>query len=238
MTQFQKYWAEQSSSLHRYDTQAFYATKAREHHVFLSQAPLEKGVVDFGCGAGELLEMLYPLLNCPVIALDFSQKLLDIARDRNQGTDIQFELSDAHAYQVSEDFGSTWMSCGAINQYSTEAQMNAFIAKFNQHPSAKALYLFDCIDPVKYSYIKHHLLHHYTRPVSTNNKQFLTAFKSFAYAFSILKKNPLCVSINDMGYAFSMNYWHALKDQHPHWQVDIVSSFFSEYRYHVFITKA
>jgi SAM-dependent methyltransferase len=75
-------------SLNRESGDEFYRKKAREHRDVLSDNDAQYGILDLGCGAGELLEQLAPLAKVAV-GIDYSPAMLAAARRRLDG---RFEL--------------------------------------------------------------------------------------------------------------------------------------------------
>jgi len=233
---FQAYWANRESSLNRSAEASYYALKACEHAIFLNQADTSQGLVDFGCGAGELLYALYPHLSCQILALDFSSQLLNKAKQLNAQTKIQFLETSAQDF-AKPDFGSAWMSCGAVNQYSNQQEMSDFLHKFVQHPTAKELYLFDCIDPVKYALFRSGVIQSYLQvSPRTRLKQALSVIRTLKALFFQLRFQP-CEPLDDMGYGFRLDYWLQAIPSESRPQIAFFSSLMFEYRYHVVLKK-
>ena len=72
---FKSYWSNKQSSMNRSSSEIYYQIKAKEHSLLLENANIRKGIIDFGCGAGELLDKLYPyfkIYNCKYNKIIFS----------------------------------------------------------------------------------------------------------------------------------------------------------------------
>ncbi len=236
---FENFWAEQQSSLNRGSDQDYYARKAREHAFLLSTASVDKGLVDFGCGAGELLACLYPLLKAPIIAMDFSAPLLEKAKANNKGHHITFELGNALDYTPAS--GAVWMSCGAVGQFSTESELEQFVRKFKDNNDAEALYFFDCVDPIKFHLFRAGVIGKYQ--VSQDDTHRLKRiYRLFKYARWHLKwsqTSRLWCSLGSvgMGYGYHTSFWHRIHAQFKRLTLEIISSMQFEYRYHVILRK-
>lgn len=64
----------------------------------------KKEILDIGCGTGELEFKLNNLTEIKqIIAIDFSEKMLNIAKLKNNQQNVKFILSDFHKIQYSND---------------------------------------------------------------------------------------------------------------------------------------
>jgi cyclopropane-fatty-acyl-phospholipid synthase len=234
---FVEYWQTKSSSLNREAGDAYYLRKASEHLRLLEQTPLAEGLVDFGCGAGELLSKLSAQLTCRIVAIDYSQALLDIARRAIAPGRVELELSSALDY-APRSREAVWMSCGAVNQYSDEAQMTAFMQCFANNSVARELLFFDCIDPARYVLFASGLSGSYLRDrSSTSRLAVLRTYRKLKALVDMLAgARSQCWSLGEMGFGYDTRYWHAL-ERRCGFRIEIVSSLYFEYRYHVLIKK-
>jgi trans-aconitate methyltransferase len=238
------FWKTQTSSLQRYSTDAFYNEKALEHISIIDPAHLKLNTIDLGCGAGELLNWFIINRNSPVrtLALDYSETMLKVARDKITNSNIEFICADIFEYLPASKSG-LWMTCQAINQYMIPDQQLKFIKMFAENKYSKALYLFDCIDPIRYTVLE--LGCKYSDTAVQKSISIRNILRSIARAIKIISKlsilsiihqkyHPLSVG---MGYGFSPLFWRVCCKVIGGMKVNIISSRYYEYRYHVIITK-
>ena len=237
------FWNAQNSSLHRDSSAAFYRGKAEEHASLISPEDRSAGIVDLGCGAGELLEQLAGLVKIDA-ALDFSDAMLAEARRRlADHSDVALINADLFAY-LPKQRHAVWTTTGAINQYLDRAETMRFLDLFAKHPDAHALYLFDCVDPLRYallpyglSYRPEHLDDGQTktfrarvgRPVRLTQRVSKLLTGGFTKDFQYLGSAG-------MGYGAPPRFW-LLTARNFGLHAQIVSSRYYEYRYHVLLHK-
>lgn len=241
MNAIEKFWASQTQSLNRESHGEFYRRKALEHAGILGERCRScDGVLDIACGAGELLEQLAGRVRIEV-GLDYSESMLAAARQRlGAASGIEWVRADVFEYLPAARTG-VWMSTGGINQYLDAADLRRILDIFAGNPHARALYLFDCIDPLRLrllqggiSYRPEHLL-----PDSPGWRarrlirrlRFATRYVAGGYA-----REVQYLGSPSMGYGQLPAYW--LRECAARLlQVEIVSSRYYEYRYHACITK-
>lgn len=148
MNDDREFWSTQTSSLHRYEGTEFYARKAEEHFCFT--LPEHRGLefIDLGCGAGELLQHLCRLLRYTA-AIDYSPSMLEVARANIKDQSVNFVCETAEEYLSNHPYPA-WTTTGAVNQYLAPPDQIALLSLFAASQSAKAYYMFDCVDPLRY----------------------------------------------------------------------------------------
>jgi cyclopropane-fatty-acyl-phospholipid synthase len=141
-------WSVQNSSGYRYADEASYRNKAQEIiSVMTTFGDNDHSTVtDYGCGAGEILKYLVPNLNIN-IALDSSEKLLKLSEEKNHAN-VKFILTDFLTYS-NIDTNPVWISTGAASQYLSDKHLFDFLKSFAENHSAKRLYMFDTVDPLR-----------------------------------------------------------------------------------------
>lgn len=237
---FKRYWADKTSSMNRRSSSAYYQEKAREHLALMADGSLSGGVVDYGCGAGELLSQMLPGLPQRIVAVDYSNQLLETAKLKLSSSRVRFVIADALDY-ADRATESAWMSCGAVNQYSDIGRMEQFVRSFADNKHAQALFLFDCIDPLRYRLFACGLIDSYVeRPQrgSALRASLRTAVHWLRALHSLvgLSGRRPCQSLAQMGYGFRAQFWLDLA-RRLGLKVTIVSSLYFEYRYHVLLGK-
>jgi SAM-dependent methyltransferase len=63
--------------------------------------PAGASVLDLGCGTGDLLASLEPRRG---LGVDFSEEMLQLARERHAGSDLEFRLAEAETLELEETF--------------------------------------------------------------------------------------------------------------------------------------
>jgi SAM-dependent methyltransferase len=238
-----EFWQAQTSSLHRADDPTFYGRKAREHAALMTPYERSRPCLDLGCGAGELLEHLRTDVNV-VAGLDFSASMLAVARERLSGSGIRLANDDIFEYlpNASEP---TWMTTGAINQYLDIAHLRRFLKIFNENPAARSLFMFDCVDPMRYSILPFGIGYVTARqPKRTAIRTMIwpafwrvrRAIVGMKLALGILGRPKAALGGIGMGYGYTPSQWRQLIEPLG-LTCDIVSSLLYEYRFHVIVRK-
>lgn len=241
MNSIKEFWMLQNNSLNRTNSIKFYKKKALEHRSILSDDDATADILDLGCGAGELLEQLLSVANITV-ALDFSESMICAARKR-LGSQFKVDLINKDIFEyLPSATHAVWTTTGALNQYLNSADLNRVLLIFAENKKASAFYLFDCIDPLRFrllyegiSYRADHL-----KTCST----FFSKLKRFARRMYTAIQFASCgfnqpvayLGSSGMGYGQRPDYWLSqcsLNNLH----VEIVSSRYYEYRFHVIIRK-
>lgn len=235
MNDFKSYWAQQTSSRHRFDNDEIYRKKAEENLLLMSQEDRVSGCVDLGCGAGELLSYLSN--DCVInVALDFSEAMLEKARNRLSDKNIQFVNEDALSY-LKHSVDSVWIASGSINQLLDAKSQLEFLDLFVDTASVKSFYLFDCIDPSRYVLFAAGAINRYdlNRPPS-----WLRRIVGFGRGLVRAVFQPGWFDFAPlggyMGYGFAPGFWRRECERRG-LKVELVSSKFYEYRYHAIIRK-
>jgi cyclopropane-fatty-acyl-phospholipid synthase len=244
MSEASEFWAHRSSSGHRFADEQYFAHKALEHAALMSDADREAGCVDLGCGAGELL--VYFARHAKVdAALDYSPSMMAKAADRLAGSGIALSSADIFAYLPSCRH-EVWVSSQAVNQYLTPSELERFLDLFWRHERARALYLFDCVDPARYALLPFGVSYcGRAEPIAAASWNLalrrrirLTGRRlrvAAALARGLLVRTAQRVSTG-MGYGYLPAFWlrAALRRGLT---LEIVSSRYYEYRYHVVMRK-
>lgn len=229
------FWKNKEQSLNRESSPEYYRRKSAEIYSVISFYDKSLGLIDFGCGAGELLHPLSQKLNCNITAVDYSESMLKAARERVKSENVFFECQDALDFSEKTDVKSTiWMSCGAANQYSCKRELVKFINNFLRNPHTKQLLLFDTIDPLQYILFNAGIIFSYSpRRKGGFLKRTLELFKNLLVYKAYKLIVPLSVG---MGYGVKKSFWRQ-EFITTNIEVKILSSMYFEYRYHVVLEK-
>ncbi|HEY4203127.1 MAG TPA: class I SAM-dependent methyltransferase [Devosiaceae bacterium] len=244
MVSSKSFWDKQSSSLGRDSSAEFYRRKAAEHSEIITKNDHSVGIVDLGCGAGELLQFLAEKLRIEK-GIDYSASMIQSARVAlARFPDITFEQADIFQY-LPLSAHAVWMSTAAIDQYLNASDTQKFLTIFANNQSARSLYLFDCIDPVRYRLMSLGISYRPEDAVKfepTNTRKRLSLLRrrsEFAAKLVTggLAKEFVYLGTPEMGYGALPRFWlKAAKSLGL--SVEIVSSRYYEYRYHVTMRKS
>jgi SAM-dependent methyltransferase len=234
----EEFWSNQKSSLHREDNSNFYKKIALEHFSLLKEANATSGIVDLGCGAGELLKHLC-LLTKIEVAIDNSPSMICEAKQSlsNLFTGILIE-GDFIRY-LSTSSHQVWMTTAGINQYSNESNLKYVLNLFLNNKKSQFFFLFDCIDPIRYDFVE---FISYKNTYTKTKKFFglINFYKKLRILLRLFLNKNLSETVYlgspNMGYAQRPSFWFKICNQ-KNLDVEIISSRYYEYRYHVVIKK-
>lgn len=236
MNEIKAFWNSQKSSLNRSADPQFYRRKAEEHVSLLTPFERSVGAVDLGCGAGELLVHLAELMRMDV-GLDFSGPMLAEAEKLLTGTPISLVNADVFDYLPGSRHG-TWMTTGGLNQYLDVSDLRRFLDIFSKNQDAKSLFLFDCVDHLRFSVLRHGISYldrmapDRNSPRSTFRRLLLAAQLAAGQLTTPTKQ----LSSASMGYGYLPSFWRTEAEKRS-LEIEIVSSRFYEYRYHAILRK-
>jgi SAM-dependent methyltransferase len=231
-----QFWSTQTSSLHRFSSDDFYRRKAEEHAATMSASDRTAECIDLGCGAGELLRHLAPLVRVTT-GMDYSASMLAAARRRLDGLEIDLIEADP-LERLAETTHRVWITTGAINQYYTPDRLHQLLDLLRDHSSARALYLFDCVDPLRYRtcpFGSSYLPPPDTEPLSLLSRLRRVAARwrvALALGMGRFEVPALRLGRTRMGFGQRPDFWIAAAAARG-LGIEIVSSRFYEYRYHV-----
>ncbi len=234
------FWATQTSSMHRADDPQIYQKKAVEFAAVIRPEDRQAGLVDLGCGAGELLEHLQHLVRISA-AFDGSESMLTAARSRLGDSGIELiQGADVIAFLGTAP-NSVWTTTGAINQFLDPDGQRRLLDLFAAHPHARRYYMFDCVDPLRYALLPHGISYRPTNlirvePLATQAKR---AIRRLMLAGRLAVGGPSDsqhLGSVAMGWGQLPRFW-IREGMSRRLRVEIVSSKYYEYRYHVVLEK-
>ena len=230
-----RFWDRQVTSRHRADDDRFYRLKAHEHAALLSALDRSRGIVDIGCGAGELLSHFAARASV-VCAIDYSESMLHRARLLLTGHDIELIHEVDVCGRMATMHQPVWTACGSVNQYLDPRSQRELLDVFAANERARALYWFDCVDPVRYAV--RGLGCDYASPRGPSLKALagtLVRIGKQAVSGGMLA-NARWLGSGAMGWGYLPCFWRQECERRS-LGVEIVSSTMYEYRYHVMIRK-
>jgi SAM-dependent methyltransferase len=243
MNDSKQFWQVQTNSRHRSEDTEFFRTKAEEHVSFVSQAERRLSCVDLGCGDGKLALYLSEHLNIEV-GIDYSESMLEQAKQTLASTKIRLLCADIFEY-LPASAHEVWITTGALNQYLTPERLLDFLDVFIANPTAHSLYLFDCVDHLRYSLLPFGIK--YQLPSRRAKRSFVRRLASRAFVASrrAMVGGAIATGVyarswrrlrTGMGYGYLPAFWFEAGVRRK-LEVSIVSSKAYEYRYHVALRK-
>lgn len=240
--EYKAFWDNQESSYNRSESEVYLRKKADEHIGLIEyRSKKTDEILDIGCGAGELLFFVASELNVKT-AIDYSDLLLNKARKNLKAhKEINFIKSDVFEYlSKAKSKEKIWMTTAAVNQYLDNSEVCQLIEKFCENKEAKSFYLFDTIDYIRY---KMNICGSSYKNQSFFKKNiFRRLFKKIKCIINIIKlfmiynRETVRLHSTAMGYGHSPQFWLFLAKKY-NLEVEIVSSRYFEYRYHVILWK-
>jgi hypothetical protein len=238
-TDYLKLWNNVEDSGNRFNDSWYLEAKADEHvGVFTSEDKI-KECIDLGCGAGELLHFMCGRLRVKV-AFDFSSTMVNLAKQLVYISRPEFICADCFEYLPSCNV-PIWITSGALNQYLDSDRLTELIQIFAKNDTAESFYLFDCIDPIRYATLT---LGSKYSSIETNGgiqsiKGFLLNILEFVkVTYKVNFKSPTYkYDILHFGFGHLPALWHSLAKHHG-FKMQIFSSRYFEYRYHVVLRKS
>ena len=242
MENSKEFWQKQSSSHNRSADPEFYRRKAAEHAALLDPVEREAGCIDLGCGAGEMLRFFADDVNVKV-GLDYSDAMLVAARAALGDRDIELTAADAFAYLPATAI-PVWTTTGALNQYLSIEKLKDLMHIFADNPSSRSFFLFDCIDPMRFramplgiSYRENHAYAHDNPTIRRKIKQLMLRVQyGTQLLFGRFDRDIHWLGNASMGYGIRPGFWHRIGKELD-LGIEIVSSRYYEYRYHVLVRK-
>ena len=238
------FWESQTSSLNRSAAPEFYLHKADEHAALMKPEEKAGGCIDLGCGAGELLYYFSDHAKVDT-GLDYSRSMLDVTRRRLDGKSITLTDADAFTY-LPECTSPTWTTTGGLNQYLPAHRLADVVELFKVNGLARSFFLFDCVDPVRLAMlpcgIGYQLMNMSERkPMSRLLRRSLRTLRNLLRVAQIVllprkQREWARLPEEGMGYGYLPSFWRRQADAHQ-LNVEMVSSRYYEYRYHVILRK-
>ena len=146
-TYWRTYWSTRRDGGHRHSSDEFLDAEAREKLALLDGGD---SLLDFGCGAAEMLVRYAPSYT-RAVGCDFSAAMLAEGRarlDRGGHHDVELVEADDRSVWAEVDGAFDRITAGQVVQYFDEEQLSAFLATARSRLTADGrIVLFDVIDP-------------------------------------------------------------------------------------------
>ncbi len=136
---------------------------------------------------------------------------------------------------------SVWTTTGAINQFLAPDQHRRLLDLFAEHPHAKRYYMFDCVDPLRYALLAHGISYRPTHlaraaDLATRSKRAIRRLMLAGRLAVGKPRDSQYLGSAAMGWGQLPRFW-IREAMSRRLGVEIVSSKYYEYRYHVVLEK-
>lgn len=226
---WKEYFSDKKTGGHRFSNEEFLAKEAKEKLFHLNGG---KTLLDFGCGAGELLIYYVPKYE-KVVGVDFSKSMLFEAERKilhNKYRNVDLILADDKTVWNKLNLKFDQITATGVVQYLTPEQVDSFIRNASAYLNEGGkIAFFDIIDPTLYSLWKIGWFSQSFRPwnifvrASTGSVRRISAF---------LKNQP-----NDIiGHPHSPYLIKKIANRNG-FQMEYAKSMYYEYRYHAILSK-
>lgn len=227
---WEEFFADKKSGGHRSSAEEFLAMEAREKLFHLDGG---KTLLDFGCGAGELLVYYAPEYE-KTIGVDFSPSMLEEAskriRERNC-KNTTLILADDKTVWDKLDSSFDRITAAGVFQYLTYQEIDDFLFNASKHLNEDSkIVLFDILDPRLYSLWKIGLFSQDKSCQKILSKAVCGVKNSILVS---LKKRPR----NILGYSHYPDKIKKIANKNG-FEMICVQSMYYEYKYHAIIYRS
>lgn len=224
-----EYFSDKKKGGHRYSTEEFLYKEAKEKLFHLSGG---KSLLDFGCGAGELLIYYVPNYE-RVVGVDFSSSMLFEAEKKileQNYKNVDLVLADDKTVWNRLNSSFDRITAAAVVQYLTPEQIDAFVHNaYSYLNEGGKIVFFDIIDPRLYSLWKMGWFSQNFKPWNVLPKAGFGCLKQLS---AILRNCPRDI----IGDTHSPYLIEKIARENG-FTMEYIKSMYYEYRYHAILTK-
>lgn len=224
-----EYFSNMKSGGHRYSTEGFLIKEAKEKLLHLDGGC---SILDFGCGAGELLIYFAPNYE-RVVGADFSSSMLDEANRKvteNSYENVCLIKADDRTLWNELDAPFDRITATEVLQYLTFEQIDNFIANASGYLNTNGkIAFFDIIEPKSYVLWK---IGFFSKKVHYWRLFPMVFLGLFDYISVSLNRSPKDI----IGYSHSPFKIEKIATKYG-FEIEFVRSSYYEYRYHAILSK-
>ena len=225
---WEEFFADKKSGGHRSSAEEFISREAREKLFHLDGG---KTLLDFGCGAGELL-VYYAREYEKLVGTDFSASMLDEADKRIRAQkceNITLILADDKTVWEKLDSSFDRITAAGVVQYLTDEEVDNFISHASGYLNKGGkIILFDLLDPRLYPLWKIGL---FSRNFGFKKALYKIGFEVRSAVSARLKNRPKDI----LGYTHHPSTIESIANKHG-FEMEYVQSMYYEYKYHAIIS--
>ena len=227
---WEKFFANMRCGGHRSSAEEFILMEAEEKLFHLNGG---KTLLDFGCGAGELLVHYAPKYE-RLVGVDFSASMLDEASKRireKKCENVSLILSDDKTVWDKLEFSFDRITAAGVFQFLTYQEIDKFIFNASRYLNEGGkIVLFDIQDSRLYPLWKIGLFSQDPKPVNVLCK---VGFELKTMVSASLKNRPIDI----LGYTHTPNKIEKIVNRHG-FNMTCVQSMYYEYKFHAIIFRA
>ncbi|AKB19081.1 MULTISPECIES: class I SAM-dependent methyltransferase [unclassified Methanosarcina] len=226
---WEEFFAGKRSGGHRSSAEEFISREAREKLYHLNGG---KTLLDFGCGAGELLVYYAPEYE-RLVGADFSESMLDEANKRireRKYEHVDLILADDKTVWEKLDTSFDRITAAGVIQYLTDEEVDNFISNASEHLNKGGkIVLFDLLDPRLYPLWK---IGFFSRNFGCWKILYKIGFEALNIISASLKNRPKDI----LGYTHKPDTIENIASKHE-FKMEYVQSMYYEYKYHAIIYR-
>ncbi|WP_440947116.1 class I SAM-dependent methyltransferase [Methanosarcina sp. T3] len=225
---WEEFFEGKRSGGHRSSAEEFISREAREKLFHLDGG---KTLLDFGCGAGELL-VYYAQEYERLVGADFSSSMLDEASKRIRARrceNIALILADDKTVWEKLDSSFDRITAAGVIQYLTDEEVDTFISHASGHlKKGGKIIFFDLLDPRLYPLWK---IGFFSRNFGCRKIFYKIGFEALTVVSASLKNRPRDI----LGYTHKPCTMESIANKHG-FKMEYVQSMYYEYKYHAIMS--
>ncbi|HIH75016.1 MAG TPA: class I SAM-dependent methyltransferase [Methanosarcina sp.] len=224
-----EFFADRRNGGHRSSAEEFISSEAKEKLFHLDGG---KTLLDFGCGAGELLVYYSPEYE-KMVGVDFSASMLEEASkrimERKCGNISLIQADDKTVWEKLDSSFDRITAAGVI-QYLTYQEIDNFILNSSNYLNKDGkIVLFDILDPRLYPLWKIGLF--------SQDTGFLNILRKAGFEFkNMISARAKNRPVNILGYSHSPDKLKKIVNKHD-FEMTCVQSMYYEYKFHAIISR-